>query len=504
MGVAVWMVFFTREVKVARKRKKRLRQGGILPFELEEELGVPRFSSFSGLPLVVEALRACGGQRAIEQGPPTRPRHRERGLSDAQMAESFCLLLAAGGECIDDFESLRDDVGLSDMVGYELPSPTRAKEYLYAFDEGMELSAAQGAQQGLFGGKVACERGPIEALAAAVRASLRAAQIEAPCREATIDLDASIIESEKREAAATYTGQRGYQPTLAYWAEQQMVLYDEFRDGNVPAGKDVLRVLRRAVEALPEGVEKVNFRADSAAYNHEVLNWCRDEAGIRFAISADMTVELRSAVEALPEGAWQFLETRGDTARWWAEVEFIPSAPSCKKARRPDRYVAIRLEPVQRELFADGSRRKHFAVVTNDWERPGPELLKWHRQKAGTIEKLHDILKNDLGAGVMPCGRFGANAAWLRLNVLTYNLLTIIRRHGLQEEHLQRARPKRLRLWVLCRAGQIVRHARSLMVRVIWRTRRLLGRIAAARRKLLELAWRVRRWERERASPQPA
>ena len=210
------MVFFTREVKVARKRKKRLRQGGILPFELEEELGAPRFTSFSGLPLVVEALRACGGQRAIEQGPPTRPRHRERGLSDAQMAESFCLLLAAGGECIDDFESLRDDVGLSDMVGYELPSPTRAKEYLYAFDEGMELSAAQGAQQGLFGGKVACERGPIEALAAAVRASLRAAQIEAPCREATIDLDASIIESEKREAAATYTGQRGYQPTLAY------------------------------------------------------------------------------------------------------------------------------------------------------------------------------------------------------------------------------------------------------------------------------------------------
>ena len=488
---------------MARKRKNRLRQGGILPFDLEEKLGVPRFTSFAGLPLVVEAFRACGADRAVAEGPSTRLRQRERGLSDARMAESFCLLLAVGGDCIDDFEALRDDVGLSDMVGYELPSPTRAKEYLYAYDEGMELTESEAAQQGLFGGKVAAERGPIEGLAAAMRASLRAAQIESPCREATIDLDASIVQSEKREAALTYTGQKGYQPTLAYWAEQQMVLYDEFRDGNVPAGKDVLRVLKRAVEALPEGVEKVSFRADSAAYDHEVLNWCRDEADITFAISADMSVELRAAVEAVDEGAWQPLESTPRYGKMWAEVEFIPSGPSSKKGRRPDRYLAIRIVPRQGRLFGDGSEVKHFAVVSNDWERGGAELLRWHRQKAGTIEKLHDVLKNDLGAGVMPCGRFGANAAWLRLNALCYNLLSIVRRHALGEE-LARARPKRLRLWVLCRAGQIVHHARRLMVRVRWRARRLMGRIARARRKLLQLAWRVRLRQGARASPRAA
>ncbi len=63
------------------------------------------------------------------------------------MAESFCLLLAVGGDCIDDFETLRDDVGLADTVGYELPSPTRAKEYLYAYDEGMELTKSEAAQR---------------------------------------------------------------------------------------------------------------------------------------------------------------------------------------------------------------------------------------------------------------------------------------------------------------------------------------------------------------------
>lgn len=490
-------------MKVGKRARKKLRQSGILPFELEEVEGLSPITSFAGLPLVAEAFRACGADRALAQGPATRVRHRERGLSDAEMAESFCLLLAAGGDHIDDLEALRDDEGLAELVGYELPSPTRAKEYLYAFDEGMGLERTDDAQQDLFGGKVTAERGPIEALAGAVRASLRAAQIERPCREATIDLDASIVVSQKREAAPTYTGESGYQPTLAYWAEQQMVLYEEFRDGNVPAGKDVLRVLKRAVEALPEGVEHISLRADSAAYNHDVLNWCRDEAGITFAISADMSPELRGAIEAVCEDAWELLDVKADTARSWAEVEFIPSAPSVKKGRAPDRYLAIRLEPVQRGMFADGTKVKHFAVVTNDWKRAGPELLKWQRGKAGTVEKLHDVLKNDLGAGVMPCGRFGANAAWLRLNVLCYNLLTLIRRHGLPKE-LQQARPKRLRLWVLCRAGQLVHHARALIVRVSWRLKRLLGRIAAARRKLLELAWRVRRWEQARASPQPA
>ncbi len=491
----------TREVQMGLGDKRRVRQDGLLPFELQEEVGRSGITSFAGLPLVAETFRAVGADRVIGEGPPTRQRRRERGLSDAQMAESVCVLLAAGGEHVDDFDALRDDEGLAELLGYELPSPTRVKEYLYAFDEGMGAHrSGQARQQGLFGGKVTQERGPMEGLAAAVRASLRAAQWARPCREATIDLDASSVVSEKREAARTYTGESGYQPTVAYWAEQEMVLYDEFRDGNVPAGQGVLRVLRRAVEALPGGVEGISLRADSAAYTHDVLNWCRDEAKIRFAISEDMSPELRKAVDALPEDAWKLLEAKGDTARSWAEVEFVPTAGSTVKGRRPDRYLAIRMEPVQREMFADGTKVKHFAVVTNDWERPGPDVLQWQRDKAGTIEKVHDVLKNDLGAGVMPCGRFGANAAWLRLNVLCHNLLTIMRNEGLPET-LQKARPKRLRLWVLCRAGQVVHHARRLIVRVRWQVEELVGLIAAVRRMLRRLDWKVRKGMQARASP---
>ncbi len=67
---------------------------------------------------------------------------------------------------------------------------------------------------------------------------------------------------------------------------------------------------------------------------------------------------------------------------------------------------------------------KPFAVRTNLWDWKPKRLLVWHREKAGTIEAVHDVLKNELAGGVLPCGRYGANAAWFRLAVITYNVLT--------------------------------------------------------------------------------
>ncbi len=40
---------------------------------------------------------------------------------------------------------------------------------------------------------------------------------------ATIDLDATIIESWKRQAQPTHQGISGYQPILALWAEMDLV-----------------------------------------------------------------------------------------------------------------------------------------------------------------------------------------------------------------------------------------------------------------------------------------
>jgi Transposase DDE domain group 1 len=91
--------------------------------------------------------------------------------------------------------------------------------------------------------------------------------------------------------------------------------------------------------------------------------------------------------------------------------------------------------------------------------------LEWQREKAGTIEALRDVLKNELAAGVMPCGRFGANAVWLRLAVMTYNVMTAPKRLAMPEKWLT-ARPKRMRFQIFCSHGKLVSHARQTGLRV--------------------------------------
>jgi len=156
----------------------------------------------------------------------------------------------------------------------------------------------------------------------------------------------------------------------------------------------------------------------------------------------------------------------------------VPSEKSEKKDQQPLRYVGIRLRKRQGELFADGSTTKHFAVVSNIWKWPAPRLLEWHRGKAGTIEMVHDILKHDLAAGVLPCGRFGANAAWLRLAVLAHNVMTALKRLALPPELLS-ARPKRLRFLIFNTAGRLVHHARRTILRLAARRERLAEWIEA-------------------------
>ena len=67
--------------------------------------------------------------------------------------------------------------------------------------------------------------------------------------------------------------------------------------------------------------------------------------------------------------------------------------------------------------------------------------------------------------GVMPSQYFGANAAWLRLAVIAYNVLTALKRLALPAE-LLRARPKRLRFLIFNTAGRMVQHARKTMLRL--------------------------------------
>jgi hypothetical protein len=53
------------------------------------------------------------------------------------------VLNAAGGECLDDFERLRADPGLGELIGHEVPSPEAVRKFLYAFHEEEKIQEAK-------------------------------------------------------------------------------------------------------------------------------------------------------------------------------------------------------------------------------------------------------------------------------------------------------------------------------------------------------------------------
>ena len=430
-------------------------QQGIFPFVIEPGRQ-DDVTARAGLTLVAEAVRAVGLDAAVKQHLELR--ERRSGYSEAEKVEAIVLLQSAGGECIEDIRMLSADLGFERMLGRELPSPDALHKFLASFHDPKKLAGRPA--DGAF---IPEESDALRALAKVNTAVVRAA---ATSTRATLDLDATIIESHKREALWHYKKGRGYQPTLVLWAEEQLVLADEFRDGNVPAGMEPLTAARRGFAALPQTVTERAFRGDSACYEEQLLKWLSDaqrdgpQGRIAFSISADMTEQLVALCRSATD--WRPLEDRARETVEWTEVEFCPG--HWKKSAEPLRYVALRITKKQQEIFDESPTIKHLAVVTNRWEVAGDEVVRWHWEKAGTIEHAHDVMKNELGAGTMPSKLFGANAAWYRFCGLTFNVLTFLKRRALPERLLS-ARPERLRFELFTMPAKLASPAGRLVVK---------------------------------------
>ena len=93
------------------------------------------------------------------------------------------------------------------------------------------------------------------------------------------------------------------------WAEAQLIVADEFRDGKVAGGEDPRSSVQRAFNNLPAGVTERFFRGDTAADYAPLLKYLVAEK-IGFTIGADMTRELRTKCLAMPDDEWVLLEKR--------------------------------------------------------------------------------------------------------------------------------------------------------------------------------------------------
>ena len=441
------------------------------PFAIDPRPLTEASSSHAGLLTVSRAFRALHVPGLIEANVSVK--HRQRGFTEAQFAETLVLLNAVGGDSYADVELLQADRCLAQGLGYRLPKATALREFCEAFHDEEKVTRPADYQQLAFIPEDSARLEGLGRVMAGVvhRGARLYEQQQTPLLTATVDLDATIIESHKQAATWSYEKIKGYQPAVAVWAEADLVLADEFRDGHVPAGMDPLQLAQQAFNALPSGIQRRAFRGDSACYEQKLLAWLRaperaQEPGgpIEFGISADMSQPLRKVAVAVPEKEWKTLkQERNGVLRQWAELPFVPSARYEHKAAQPLRYVGIRLVKPQGELFDDGSRTAYFAVVTNRRDR-GDRVIDWHREKAGTIEHVHEEVKNGLAGGVLPSGKFGANAAWFRFALLSYNVLSLIRGLALDGD-FRRAKIRTLRLHLIHVAGRMNRFGCKLKLR---------------------------------------
>ena len=107
-----------------RKEPKPSPTESPLWFEVDPEPAQEVLTALGGIPLVVQALRSLGVAGSVKQH--VKIKARQRGYDEATFVESFVILNAAGGDCLDDFGHLREDAGLAELIGHELPSPEAA------------------------------------------------------------------------------------------------------------------------------------------------------------------------------------------------------------------------------------------------------------------------------------------------------------------------------------------------------------------------------------------
>ena len=485
-------------------------------------------SDHGGLVLWLELLRRTGVLHAL----PT-PVAGSQGWTDGQMILTLLLLNIVGDTRVSDVAVLEADLSLCRLVrdyeeailgipaselarrfrggrGRTFPSARSVLDWLVRFQD------AQAAQAREPGRAVVPEPAEELQVIQAVTDRLRDRLIEVlQLTELTLDLDATVLASGKREALHTYRnaigtvpGERGYQPLSAFCPELGMVLGTEFRDGNVPAEMRNLEMLEQVLSGLPPAIERVWVRIDGAGYQKKLARFFNDPASrpealrrfgvIGFVVSEDLSEEVKKSLARAPGDWWEPIPGSELQCADLDHASDWNAGP--KQAEQLLRHVGTRRAlPGELGLGSDESpvcdgapAWRYRAYLTNlpHPVEPGAgaglamsaaEVVRFAHERCGRGEEVHAVLKDDLAGGRMPSGQFGVNAAWWHLAVLSLNLNAVLRRCALGRDWLWTRMKQVRRHWVYL-VARVVRHARVQRLRFqpsrVHRLHRALGRMS--------------------------
>jgi len=341
-----------------------------------------------------------------------------------------------GGDSIDDCDALRAG-STAAVLGHAVLAPSTLGTFLRSFTWGhaRQLDHVSG-----------------EVLA-------RAWQVGAGPGDAavTIDIDSSIHETyglaKQGGAKFTHTKVRGYHPLYAVIAGTGDIVHSRLRGGNANSGRGAASFLTETFNRVRAAGASgpLTVRADSGFYAGTVAAACR-KAGVRFSITVKLNKAIHKAIAAIDDEAWTPIPYFLDGADV-AETVYRPFGTKAPLVR----LIVRRVKPTpgsQLALFVDYA---YHAFVT-DRDGDTVELEADHRRHAVVEDAIRD-LKYGVGLNHLPSGRFGANAAWLNLNVTAHNLARWVSRLGLGETLIATDTLRRRHLRT---PGRITRSGRKL------------------------------------------
>ena len=240
-----------------------------------------------GLVCVAELMRRIGFSSWVERYFPKPGSN--RGYGPAEVVTCWMLMLHEGARSLEDVRHLREDKALRKLLGLRrLPSADMLGDWLRRLGK---------------------DEVGIKALVKVNRRLLGWAL--GRCRRVTLDIDATPVLADKRDARRTYLGERGYMPMLGHIGETGQAAGCEFRAGNVAPAADNAGFIETCVAGLPAGVSVRYLRADAASYQGAVLAYC-DEHGLEYVIRAKRSDEMKTWITERPASAWRPLERDGE------------------------------------------------------------------------------------------------------------------------------------------------------------------------------------------------
>jgi len=330
--------------------------------------------------------------------------------------------MLAGADSIDDLDVLRHG-GMSKVVtGVRAPSTVGTFLRTFTFGHVRQLDAVAARV--------------VAGLAAVVPRLLAGTE-----SMAFVDVDDTIREVhgyQKQGAAYGYSGVKGLNAQLAVLSSPTcapVIAAARLRKGNAVSGHGANRLISDAVAtARAAGVTgQVMVRADSGYYRRDVIA-AAVTGKAWFSVTVRMNPAVTRAITAIPEKAWTTIRyPRGiwdeQEQRWLSEAQvaettFTAFTSAPKKRQVTCRLVVRRVQRLnpaaaagQDELFTTW---RHHGFVTNS-TLSTVAADETHRDHA-LIEQVIAELKNGPLAHA-PSGKFAANAAWLALACLAFNVL---------------------------------------------------------------------------------